>query len=159
MFAAIKACKADCVVFSAIILPAGHDPKRDWELWEYWVARITDIRAIVHDENSNSVRVSPSFIERFTLILPCPVLSLSFVGLGTRSMVLLGQRCVKHHKILVRRQTRSRSSILIWLCVVSNRKSFGKHERAFSDHFDFVQPESFDGNVYPFKGCPNTYSF
>lgn len=44
--------------FSAIIVPSGRDPQKEKELWEYWVGKITDIRAIVHDENSNTVRVS-----------------------------------------------------------------------------------------------------
>lgn len=47
--------------FSAMIVPTGRDPQKDSELWEYWVGKITDIRAIVHDENSNNVHVSPSF--------------------------------------------------------------------------------------------------
>ena len=34
---------------------------------------------------------------------------------------------------------------------VSDRKIVGKHERVFSDHFDFVAPESFNGNLHPFQ--------
>ena len=40
---------------------------------------------------------------------------------------------------------------------VSDRKIVGKHERVFSDHFDFVAPESFNGNLFCFQDCPNTY--
>lgn len=36
-------------------------------------------------------------------------------------------------------------------CVVSNPKTVSKYERVFSDHFDFVAPESFNGNVNPFQ--------
>ena len=36
-------------------------------------------------------------------------------------------------------------------CIVSDRKIAGKHERVFSDHFDFVSPECFNGNVHPFQ--------
>lgn len=83
--------------FSAIIVPTGRDPQTDSELWEYWVARIKDIRAIVHDENSNTVRVSLPSVTRFALIWPP-------LGLGTCAMALLRQRCIRRHKILVRRQ-------------------------------------------------------
>lgn len=81
--------------------------------------------------------------------------SLLFVGLGTCAMVLLRQRCVKHHKILVRQR---KQTIPKWLfpyrAYISDRKIAGKHERVFSDHFDFVAPDAFNGNVHPFQGCP-----
>ena len=50
---------ADCG-FSAIIVPTGRDPQSDAELWEYWVAKIKDIRAIVYDDSSNTVRIASS---------------------------------------------------------------------------------------------------
>ena len=161
MFAAMKCLHGWLCWFSAIIVPAGRDPKRDWELWEYWVGKITDIRAIVHDENSNTVRVS-NFLHYalHTNSVLYVWFSYLFIGLGTRAMVLLWQRCVRRHKIFVRprQQTNFKYFVYPYLaCVVSKREIVGKYERAFSDHFDFVQPESFNGNVHPFKGCPNTY--
>ena len=92
------------MVSSAIIVPTGRDPQGDSELWEYWVAKIKDIRAIVHDENSNTVRVPPSFSYAIHSNSVLIFAILLLVGLGTRSMVLLRQRCVGRHKILVRRR-------------------------------------------------------
>lgn len=70
----------------AIIVPTGRDPQSDAELWEYWVGEIQDIRAVIHDEDSNTVRISPPIVV-FHIWLSSSYL-LFFVGLGTRAMVL-----------------------------------------------------------------------
>jgi len=66
-------CMADYVGFSAIVVPMGRDPQSDSELWEYWVAKIKDIRAVVYDENSNAVRVFPQ-VKHFTLNSASPLI-------------------------------------------------------------------------------------
>lgn len=123
--------------FSIIIVPAGCDPQSNAELWEYWVAKIKDICAFIHDENSNTVRVCPSFMH-FTLIQPL------FPGLGMHAMVLLRQRHVRCHKIFVCGATTNHYICIsfflsYWPCI-SNHNIIDRYEHMLLDHYDFIVP-------------------